>query len=38
MAFFFCTKCHATITDKRKIPAHVKKCGNRRFAVFQSRG
>jgi hypothetical protein len=35
MASYYCPKCGAMLGDKRKIPAHARKCGNRRFAIFR---
>jgi DNA-directed RNA polymerase subunit RPC12/RpoP len=37
MPTYLCTKCN-TFVDKKQMAAHVKKCGNKRFAVFKRRG
>ncbi len=36
MALYHCPKCN-TFVDKRQIPAHVKKCGNRGFSIYKRR-
>ena len=37
MATYYCPKCGAMLASKRDVPQHVKRCGNRRFVIFDNR-